>query len=151
MSWIASTERRALAVILAVLTVIAAPSKSWSLVLACKPGITRKIFARRVYFVPQSQAATLENQLEAWGEQQGLNVGRVGSDDPSAKPPLHSWTSILQSESYGTVLEIRTSSRSGQAVLTVGNNCWAPQEAWRPYWRRLTLQLSAWGYRPKLR
>lgn len=127
------------------------PSTSSALTLACKPGVTKKTFAKKAFVVPQPQAAKLEAQLTAWGERQGLSVSGVGIEDPDAKPPLLGQTIILQSQSFGTVLEVETSNRSDTALVTVGNNCWAPQEDWRPYWRQLNDQLSTWGYRPKSR
>lgn len=75
-----------------------------------------------------------------------MHVGGVGVADGPNRP--EKWTTILQSKRYGVVLKVTTPARGNRALAKVENNCWAPpQENWRPYWKRLRAQLTAWGYR----
>jgi hypothetical protein len=118
--------------------IVAAASNSSGLTLACKPGITKKTFARKTSAILRPEAAKLKSQLTAWAERQGLSVSGVGFEDPDAKPPRRGRTTIIQSKSYGTVLQVETSNRSDTALVTVENNCWAPKKIGGPIGRRST-------------
>jgi hypothetical protein len=144
-------DARGLLAVLGGLMIVAAGSNSSALTLACKPGVSKKTFVKKTFAVPWSKAAKLERQLTAWAEREGLSVSGGEFEDPDAKPPLRGHTTMLQSKSYGTVLQVETSNRSDTALVTVKNNCWAPQEDWRPYWQKLNGQLSRWDYRPSHR
>lgn len=117
--------------------------------LACKPGINEAVFAKTRISILRPDQEKFKQELEAWGEQNGYHVSSVGSEDPYTKPTTTTWTSFLQSEKYGIVLEIAGSNRNDTVQLSVGNNCWADQEDWKPHWRKLLTQISSWGYRTR--
>ena len=117
--------------------------------LACRPGVSPRVFDRTWVAVPRGGAKALHTRLKGYAGRSDLSVGSVESSDPYEKPPLSSMTTILQTDSFGTVLEVTASNRTPFAKVTVGNNCWAPRENWRPHWRRLKAFLAAAGYRRK--
>lgn len=125
--------------------VLSAPAGATT--LACKPGVRETVFAKARISVLRPDQEKFKQQLEAWGEQNGYDISSVGSEDPYTKPTTTTWTSFLQSEKYGVVLEAAGSNRSDTVQLSVGNNCWADQEDWKPHWRKLLAQLSLWNYR----
>jgi len=122
------------------------PSTAFADEAACRvKGVT---YVKSNWAVPRAQSADLHARLAEWGEAKRFHVGGVASDDPDGRPPLHTQTTLLQSTNYGVVLAIKTTSRNNQARVTISNNCWAPQESWKPYWAHLQSQLRSWGYRP---
>lgn len=130
--------------------ILAAPNASWANRLACLPGVDTHIYARRAFVVSGDKANRLHVDLERHSDQIGLSYGSVGSEDPATSdhPTYSSMTSILQSHSVATIIEILTSSRSPIAKVYIGNNCFEPPEDWRPYWAKFNALLKRLGYGP---
>lgn len=119
-------------------------SQAGSTSLACRKGVTERVYAKTTMQVPRTEAEALHKRLEAWGKQRGMHVGGGGSQARPGEP----WKlyTVLQSKRFGVVLDVTTPARGNKATATVENNCWAPQEDWRPHWRALQLKLKDWGY-----
>ena len=130
----------------AALAFVGATSVGQANVLRCLPGLHAHVYERRVLIVSAKEAARLHADLERHASEVGLSYSAVAGDDPSVEPAYHGMTSILQSASVSTVIEVSTSNRTHDARLTVGNNCFAPKEDWRPYWRKLNALIARLGY-----
>lgn len=128
---------------LAVLAV--APSAVHATTYACRPGVTNKIYAFRYLPLDRIDAADLHAALETYGERAGMNVSGGGAEDPAKTQPYISRETLLQTKDYGLVISIETSNHSRYAYVTIGNNCWAPSERWRPVWVKLQDRLDALG------
>ena len=126
--------------------IVSTSSSSSATTFACRPGVKEVVYKRADYVIGQNQSAALHRQLQDWGKVSGFSVSGVGFKDPYSSPVLETEKTILQSSRFGVVLSVKTSNRNDRARVTIENNCWAPQEDWRPYWQRLKSQLSAWGY-----
>jgi hypothetical protein len=115
-----------------------------STTLACRAGVKQQVYDEASLRVPRAQAEALHKRLEAWGKQRGMVVSGVGSQARPGEP----WklSTSMQSKRFGVVLTVTTPARGTDAAATVENNCWAPQEDWRPHWRALRLKLREWGY-----
>ena len=105
--------------------------------LACRPHIKEVTFARAVYVLPGARRAGFRRDLDAWAATMSMSVSGAGLRDPDRRPPLEKYTAIYQSPRYGVVLTAETSNRDNLVRIAAGNNCWAPTEDWRPYWRKL--------------
>lgn len=119
------------------LSLLLLPGFSQATTRGCRPGVRAVVYAFRYVPVAPSEHARFHADVEKWAERQGLSVGGVEGGDPGQTPVYRSKISILQSEKFGILIKAETNSRSRHAKLTIGNNCWAPREAWRPWWRRL--------------
>ena len=115
-------------------------------VLACLPWVRTHVYEHRTFVVSGDEAKRLHVNLERHSGEIGLSYASVGGYDPYKRPPVRSMDSILQSESVATVIEVRTSSRSRYAKVTVGNNCFESKEDWRPYWTKFNRLLDRLGY-----
>jgi len=126
--------------------ILAIPDVGSANELACLPGARAHVYEHRAFVVSVDESKRLHADLEHHSDEIGLSYSSVGGYDPYEKPPLRSMDSILQSKSVGTVVEVRTSNRSRYAKITVGNNCFAPSEDWRPYWTKFNAMLDRLGY-----
>lgn len=137
--WLAATS---------LIAAVVLPSAGAATTLGCLPGVRPHVFARSQLEVSPSEAKRLEADLERHSMEIGLTYSSVGSYDPYRKPPVSGLTIVLQSRpSAATVIEVRTSSRNRFARVTVGNNCFAKREDWRPYWSAFNALLNHLGYR----
>jgi hypothetical protein len=127
---------------------LAIPNACLADVKGCLPGVHTHVFARRAFVISDDEASRFHADLERHSSEIGLSYGSVGGSDPatSNKSAEQSMTSILQSHSVGTVIEISTSSRSRFAKIYVGNNCFEPREDWRPYWTKFNSLIKRLGY-----
>jgi hypothetical protein len=107
------------------------------------------VFARFAFPINQEQVPTISDQLQVWADGIGWRAGGVESEDPYTTPPSHTWQAILQTPTYGTAIKVETFATEKIGRITVVNNCWAPQEDWRPAWRTVRAHLRALGYDPR--
>jgi len=127
--------------------VLAFPSGATT--LRCRSGVRPTVFRRYAFRISQSEVPKLSTQLQTWASELGWRTGGVEGEDPDARPPSHTWDAILQTPTYGTAITVRASIREGSARVVISNNCWAPQENWRPAWQRVEAHLRALGYAPR--
>jgi hypothetical protein len=125
-------SRTVIAGLFAAFALSSSASESEASTLRCREGVRTKVFARFTFPTRGDRVPTLSDQLQAWGDGIGWKTGGVETEDPNATPPSHNWEAILQTPTYGTAITVETSATKKFGRVTVANNCWAPQEDWRP-------------------
>ena len=130
------------------LAIMALPAVGNTGELACLPGVSSHIYAKREFRISRDQAIRLHAYLERHSNEIGLSYSSVEGTDPATalRPARESMTSILQSKSVSTVIEISTSSHSKFVRIHIENTCFVPLEDWRPYWTRFNSMLTSLGY-----
>ncbi len=137
----AGRRRRLLTVWLGT-ALLAVPSVGAANRLACLPGDGRQVFAVRFVQVPPRGANLLNAGLEIWATGHGLSYGSVGVP-PYDGHTRDSLTVILQTaRTVANAITIETSNQSRWARITIGNNCFAKPEDWRPVRRALNTHIS---------
>jgi hypothetical protein len=142
-------RREATIGLFAALALLCFARESQATTLSCRNGVKPTVFAQFTFPIGQEQIPTLSDVLQGWADGIGWNTGGVEGEDPSGTPPFHTWEAILQTPTYGTTIKVETSAAERIGRVTVANNCWAPQEDWRPAWRTVQTHLRELGYDPR--
>lgn len=132
---------------LALTMVLTQPGFSNAATLVCRPGVAARSYAVRYIGVFIERTEQLHETVGKFAVANGLSVSSVEGMNPNKTSIYNDKTTFLQSANFGTVITIRTDNRKNIAKITIGNNCWAPDEDWRPYWKKLSTFLMRAGYK----
>lgn len=114
----------------------------------CKPGVKEATLLRTSYRLPPVSLNQLRQEIEIWGDEQGLGAGGTGSFDP--KTGVWEWSLILGRQNGGVIAILHFASNTDILQVEIENVCWEEQHDWQPLWKLVDGELRKRGYRQQL-